>query len=32
MDYEGKADAQNVAKTNYYKKLNEMAMEKRMRI
>ena len=32
LDYEGKAKPENVEKTNYYKKLNEIAMEKRMRI
>ena len=32
LDYEGKAKPENVSKTNYYMKLNEMAMEKRMRI
>ena len=32
LDYEGKARPESVAKTNYYKKLNEMAMQKRMRI
>ena len=32
LDYQGKAKTENVAKTNYYKKLNQIAMEKRMRI
>ena len=32
LDYNGKAKPENVAKTNYFRKLNEIAMEKRMRI
>ena len=32
MDYDGKAAPKSVDKINYYKKLNEKAMEKRMRI
>ena len=32
LDFEGQAKPENVAKTNYYKKLNERAMEKRKRI
>ena len=29
IDYEGKAKPESVAKTNYYKKLNELAWERR---
>ena len=32
MDYEGKARPENVSKTNYYKKLNELAWSRRMKI
>ena len=32
IDYEGKARPENVAKTNYYKQLNEMAWKKRLAV
>ena len=32
MDYEGRAAPESVAKLNYYKKLNEVAFERRMKI
>ena len=32
MDFEGKANPENVSKINYYKKLNEKAMRQRMQI
>ena len=32
LDYEGKANPENVAKINYYKELNRSAMQKRMNI
>ena len=32
MDYEGKARLESVEKTNYYKKLNELAWVKRLRL
>mmetsp|Transcript_22193 Transcript_22193/g.29688 ORF Transcript_22193/g.29688 Transcript_22193/m.29688 type:complete len:158 (+) Transcript_22193:1058-1531(+) len=32
MDFEGQASPKSVEKTNYYRKLNEIAMEKRMRM
>ena len=31
IDFEGKAKPESVAKTNYFKKLNEMAWAKRMK-
>ena len=32
IDYEGKARSESIAKTNYYKELNELAWKKRMTI
>jgi len=32
MDFEGKAKPENVAKLNYYKELNKVGMQKRLRI
>jgi hypothetical protein len=32
MDFDGQAAPKNVTKINYFKKLNENAMEKRMRL
>ena len=32
VDYEGKAKPENVAKINYYKELNKLAWERRMKV